>query len=228
MALVRGGTRRSIGILASFPYRGRFMKFVVRIVLIVSFAFGDVSLAAYRCKDAQGRIHFSSSIPAECQGRDIEVLSDKGTVTSIIESEESRVKTAAREAEEAQRLKGRNEQMQRDRVLLETYLAVADIERLRDQRIELLEAQLKIAEQHIGTLNERLGQLRQQAARFKPYSDTPNAPPLPDHLAEALINTLKSVEVDRETIRHKRNEQAELAANFERDIKRFKELKSLK
>jgi hypothetical protein len=70
--------------------------------------------------------------------------------------------------------------------------------------------------------------LRQQSARFKPYNDAPNSPPLPEHIAEALINTVKSIAVDRETMQHKKNEQAELTASFDRDIKRFKELKTAK
>jgi molybdopterin-guanine dinucleotide biosynthesis protein len=167
-------------------------------------------------------------MPPECQGRDTEVLNEKGSVIEVIESEQTHAVTAAREAEETQRLKERNAQLQRDRVLLETYLAVSDIERLRDQRVELLEAQLKVAEQHIDTLQGRLNELRQQSARFKPYNDAPNSPPLPDHIAEALINTVKSIAVDRETMQHKKNEQAELTASFDRDIKRFKELKSAK
>jgi hypothetical protein len=208
------------------------MKSAIRIAPFLFVTATNVSLAAgasfYRCKDAQGKMHYSSAMPPECQGRDTDVLNDRGTVINTLEGEQSHAKTVAREAEEAQRLKERNDQLQHDHVLLETYLTVADIERLRDQRLDLFEAQLKIAEQHIGTLHERLDQLRAQSARFKPYNDAPNAPPLPDHIAEALINTVKSVTVDRETIQTKKNEQAELTANFARDIKRFKELKDLK
>ena len=179
----------------------------------------------YRCKDASGKTLLSNSMPPECRGRDTEVLNSSGSVIEVIESDVTKAKRMAQEAEETQRLKERNESLQRDRMLLETYLSVADLERLRDQRLELLQAQLKVAEQHIGTLEERLNQLRQQTARFKPYNQAANAPPLPDHLAEALINTLRSIEVDRATIESKRQEQKELSAGFARDIERFKQLK---
>ena len=36
--------------------------------------------AVYRCKDANGQPHFGQSIPAECMGRDIEVLDNTGRV----------------------------------------------------------------------------------------------------------------------------------------------------
>jgi len=209
------------------------MNLLTRIALLsLAAAWTSASLAAgasfYRCKDAQGKAHYSSSMPAECQGRDTDVLNDRGTVINTIEGEQTHAKTLAREAEEAQRLKERNERAQQDHVLLETYLTVADIERLRDQRLEMLEAQLKVAEQHVGTLHDRLDQLKQQSARFKPYNEAPNAPPLPDHIAEALIITVKSMAVDRETIQFKKNEQAELTTKFASDIKRFKEIRELK
>jgi hypothetical protein len=207
------------------------MKSAVHIAFLLSVFVCNLAFAGpafYRCKDAQGKPRLSSSMPPECQGRDTEVLNEKGSVIDVIESEQTHAVTAAREAAETQRLKERNAQLQRDRVLLETYLAVSDIERLRDQRVELLEAQLKVAEQHIDTLQGRLNELRQQSARFKPYNDAPNSPPLPEHIAEALINTVKSIAVDRETMQHKKNEQAELTASFDRDIKRFKELKTAK
>jgi hypothetical protein len=167
-------------------------------------------------------------MPVECQGRDTDVLNARGTVLRTIEGAGSRSSRLEREAAEAEEQKRKEEQYQRDKVLIETYLSVEEIERLRDQRLDLLTAQLRVAEQHIATLRERLVRLRDQTARFKPYSDKPNAPPLPDHLAEDLVGTVKSIAVDEQTIQIKRDEQATMTANFDRDIKRFKELKGIK
>jgi hypothetical protein len=134
----------------------------------------------------------------------------------------------SREAVEAAKQKQIDDQIQRDKVLIETYLSVEEIERLRDQRLDLLTAQLKVAEQHIGTLRDRLIRLRDQSKRFKPYSGIATSPPLPDHIAEDLVGTVKSIMVDQQTIDIKRDEQATMTANFDRDIKRFKELKGIK
>src|SRR5690606_28603010 len=117
---------------------------------------------------------------------------------------------------------------QRDRMLLETYLSVADIERLRDQRLDLLVAQYKVTEQNIENLRERQRRLESQIARFKPYSDKANAPPLPDHLAEEMVNTVNSLRTYQEMLTNNKREQADLIASFEEDIKRFKELKGIK
>lgn len=188
---------------------------------------GDPREAYYRCTDASGQVQAGSSMPPKCLGRDTEVLSARGTVLRIIEGEGTRQERLAREAAEAAEQKQKEERIQRDKVLIETYLSVSEIERLRDQRLELLASQLQVAEQHINTLRDRITRLREQCARFRPYNDNPNAPALPEHIAQDLIGTLNSITVDQQTIEIKRNEQATLTANFDRDIRRFKELKGI-
>ena len=95
-------------------------------------------------------------------------------------------------------------------MLIETYLTVEDIERLRDQRLEQLDAQYRVTEQNISNLRERQTRLEAQIARFKPYSDKPNAPPLPEHLAEEMVNTVNGLRVYEESLAKNRKEQAEL------------------
>jgi hypothetical protein len=211
----------------------------VRIVIVVSLAtlVCAPALAAqgpstrdafYRCKDATGQVHYSDSKPAACEGQDTEVLSDHGTVVRVIEGTQSRIEREKREASEVAIRKEREARQLRDRMLIETYLAVDDIERLRDQRLEMLDSQYRITEQNIRDLRERQDRLSQQISRFKPYSDRPNAPPLPDHLAEEMVNTVNGMKVYQETLDKTRAEQAEVRSSFEADITRFKELKGIK
>jgi DNA repair exonuclease SbcCD ATPase subunit len=184
--------------------------------------------AAYRCKDARGQTHYGDSMPQACAGFDTEVLNDRGIVLRVIEGDQTRAERIAREAVEAKARKEREAREQRDRMLTETYLSVEDIERLRDQRLELLTAQYRVTEQNISNLSERQGRLESQIARFRPYSDKPNAPALPDHLAEEMVNTVNGMRVYRESLLKNRKEQADLKTSFDADIKRFKELKGLK
>jgi len=182
----------------------------------------------YRCRDATGQIHYADSMPAPCLGLDTEVLDERGMVLRVIEGEATREARLKREAAEAEQRKEQEQRAQRDRMLLETYLSVADIERLRDQRLDLLVAQYKVTEQNIENLRERQRRLESQIARFKPYSDKANAPPLPDHLAEEMVNTVNSLRTYQEMLTNNKREQADLIASFEEDIKRFKELKGIK
>jgi hypothetical protein len=184
--------------------------------------------AYYRCKDAQGQSLFGDSMPAGCFGRDTEVLNKTGMVNRIIEGEQTRAARMSREAVEGKERKLKEQRDLRDRMLLETYLSVEDIERLRDQRLDMLVAQNRATEQTIANMRERQSRLETQIARFKPYNEKPNAPPLPDHLAEDMVNTVNSMKVYREALEKNLAEQADVTSSFSADIKRFKELKGIR
>jgi len=184
--------------------------------------------AFYRCRDAKGQTHYGDSLPPACAGFDTEVLNDHGMTLRVIEGDQTRAARLEREAVEAKARKEREQKLQRDRNLIETYLTVEDIERLRDQRLDLLVSQYRVTEQNIANLRERQSRLEGQIARFKPYSDKPSAPPLPDHLAEEMVNTVRSMEVYRQSLTGNRKEQADIKTSFDADIKRFKELKGIK
>ena len=184
--------------------------------------------AFFRCKDRNGQTHYGDSMPPECAGLDTEVLNERGMQVRLIEGDATRAKRLEREAEEAKIRKERDTKALRDRTLIETYLTVEDIERLRDQRIEQLTAQYHLTEQNIANLRDRQTRLEAQIARFKPYSDKPNAPPLPDHLAAEMVNTVNGMRVYQESLNTNRKEQADITASFGADIKRFKELKGIR
>jgi hypothetical protein len=189
---------------------------------------GNKREAFYRCKDGAGQTHYGDSLPPACTGFDTEVLNEHGMLVRTIEGDRTRAARIEREAGESKARKEREARAQRDRMLIETYLSVADIERLRDQRLELLVSQYKVTEQNIKNLRERETRLQQQIARFKPYSEQATAPPLPDHLAEDMVNIVNGSRVYAESLTQNKQEQAEVKSTFEADIKRFKELKGIK
>lgn len=184
--------------------------------------------AFYRCKDASGQTFYGDSKPPACDGYDTEVLNDRGMVLRVIEGSQTRTTREQRELVEGRARKERDARLQHDRMLIETYLTVEDIERLRDQRLDLLDSQYRVTEQNIANLRERQARLETQIARFKPYNDKAGAPPLPDHLAEEMVNTVNGMRVYRERLNETRAEQAEIKASFGADIRRFKELKGIK
>lgn len=184
--------------------------------------------AYYRCKDGKGQTLYGDSMPFGCHGYDTEVLNAHGMVLRTIEGDQSRASRLSREAAEKNARQAMQQRLQRDRMLMETYLSVDDIERLRDQRLELLAAQYRATEQTIKNMRERQNRLETQVARFKPYSDKPGAPPVPDHLAEEMVNTVNGMRVYQESLTKNRAEQADVKSSFGADIKRFKELKGLR
>jgi hypothetical protein len=184
--------------------------------------------AFFRCKDRNGQTHYGDSMPPQCAGMDTEVLNDRGMQVRLIEGEGTRLKRLEREVVEAKARKEKEQRALRDRTLTETYLSVEDIERLRGQRLEQLNAMYRVTEQNMSNLRDRQTRLEAQIARFKPYSDNPNAPPLPDHLASEMVNTVKGLRVYQESLAANRKEQQELNEQFDSDVRRFKELKGLR
>ena len=94
--------------------------------------------AVYRCRDANGQSHFGQSIPAVCIGRDIDVLDNTGRVVRRIDSTAALSARAGQQDQADAEKRAAETAAQRDRTLLATYLSVADIERLRDNRLEIL------------------------------------------------------------------------------------------
>ncbi len=184
--------------------------------------------AFYRCRDAKGQTHFGDNMPMECQNLDTEVLSDRGTVLRVIEGAASRAANQQRRAADEAAKKAQQDAAMRDRMLVEAYLSVQEIESLRDQRLGLVEAQIRVDEQNLTALKDREQRLLRQVQRFKPYSDKPNAGPMPDHITEEMVSVVKSGTVTHQRIIDKQAEKQEAQAKFASDIKRFKELKGIK
>ena len=179
--------------------------------------------AVYRCRDSRGQSHFGQAIPEKCLEQDVEVLDSSGRVVRVIPGRRSLEQVAQQKAaEEAAKVAA-----QRDRTLLATYISVADIERLRDQRLELLEQQVRVTRQYIANLREREARLINDVQRFRPYSDSPKAQPLPDHLAEEIVNTVNGLQVYEQELAKNTTEQERLRTEFASDIARFKELKGI-
>jgi hypothetical protein len=178
----------------------------------------------YRCRDANGRYVYGQAIPAPCMEQDIEVLDGSGRVVRTIPGRRSLEQVAAQKAQED----AAKAAAQRDRTLLATYLSVADIERLRDQRLELLEQQTHVTQQYIANLREREARLMTDVQRFRPYNDSTKAPPVPDHLAEEMVNTVNGLQVYEGELAKNTIEQNRLRAEFDADIARFKQLKGVK
>jgi hypothetical protein len=177
----------------------------------------------YRCKNEHGQSFVAQSIPAECMDADVEVLDATGRVLRTISGRRSKDQIDQQQVQaEAEAAAA-----QRDRTLLATYLTVADIERLRDQRVEQLEQQAAVTRSYIANLRARQARLTQDVQRYRPYSERPMAPALPQPVAAEIVNTVNGLLIYEQELLKNTSEQQKLRAAFASDIARFKELKSI-
>jgi len=176
---------------------------------------------AYRWVDEHGVVHYGDSIPPKYARSSREILNSQGVEIGHIDA----AKTPAQAAAEARARAQRVAQQQHDYFLLSTYTSVKDIESLRDERLSQIEAQQTAARQYVQSLQSRLDSLQSRAQGFKPYSSQPNAPRMPDDLAQELVQTLSEVRVQDQAIQARMEQEAQVKAQFQSDIERCEQLK---
>jgi hypothetical protein len=177
----------------------------------------------YKWVDEQGVTHYGDHIPPEYATQEQHVINSQGVETERIAAQGTPDQAAAEE----QKKIDAEQRASRDRNLLNTYSSVGEIERLRDQRLALLSDQIKVTGQFLEILNGRLKKLRANSVYFKPYSNDPKAPPMTDQFAEDLVRVGNDIRTQQENLRGKRSEEANMSKQFESDIARFRELKSI-
>jgi Domain of unknown function (DUF4124) len=177
----------------------------------------------YKWVDDQGVTHYGDRIPPEYASQEQHIINSQGVEINHLDA----AKTADQLAAEEQKRQDAEDRQNRDRNLLSTYVSVQEIERLRDQRLDLLTDQIKVTNQFLDTLNGRMKKLRVSSMRFKPYNTDEKAPPMPDQIAEDLVRLANDIHTQEQNLRQKRGEESTMKKQFQGDIDRFKELKHI-
>jgi hypothetical protein len=196
------------------------------LALLTPLVAGAEEKKVYRLIDADGNVYFGDSIPVEYAEFPKEVLNDRGVIVGTLDGKKTEEQKEAERLENERRV-AQELQQRADQALLATYLTVEEILMHRDRRIELFLAQSRVTELYLKNLETRLGSLRTDASQYQPYSDDPDAPMIPEALAEDLQVTKETI------IRHKHNlkkfqtDKQQIIERFDGDISRFKILKGL-
>jgi hypothetical protein len=187
----------------------------------------DKQKKTYRWVDRNGQVHYGDSVPAEYAEQDRDVLNKQGVKVGREEGTITPEEAAAKAAEDKA---AREEQKRklRDRVLLQTYQSVKELEILRDNRLELVDAQLTIQEQSLSNLRAQRAKMERLAARYAPASTEPGAQPLPDEMAADLERSANDIATQESNLVRRREERENIRLTFEADIKRYQELRAIK
>jgi hypothetical protein len=176
----------------------------------------------YKWVDEKGVTHYGDSVPAEYSQREQRLLNSQGLEVQKRQAEMSQAEAsvhAARQREESQR-------KQHDMFLVSTYPSVKEIENVRDVRLDQVNGQISAAEAYIASLTTRVDGLKQRAMIFAPYNTKPGARRMPDDLAEEMVRALSELRTQNAAVEARRKERQAVTAQFDGDIKRFKELRT--
>ena len=180
----------------------------------------------YRWVDENGQVHYGDSVPPEYAEQDRDILNKQGVPIGreegLITPEEAAAKAAAEKAERDEK-----KRRLRDRVLLQTYQNVQELETLRDTRLELVDAQLTIQEQSLANLRAQRAHIERIAARYAPINNDADALPLPEDLSLDLQRSASDIETQERNLVKRRDERESIRLNFEADIARYKELRAI-
>lgn len=177
----------------------------------------------YRWVDEQGNVHYSDRLPPQATQQKRKVLDESGRTLESHDPEAERRAAEARAREQArlEAERARQEaQARHDRMLLQTYTTVEDIEHVRDDRVAALDSSLNLAREKLERLRGNLAQLEKRAGELRQAGR-----PLPEDLSRRLAEARRQVQENQDYVARKEAERDEMAQRFAADIERFKELK---
>jgi hypothetical protein len=175
---------------------------------------------SYSWVDKNGERHYGDSVPPEYAQTERRVLNSQGVEVQHVDAE----KNADQRAEQLKHDQAVQQRQQHDHFLLTTYTSTKDIERLRDERLDQLDGQIKAANAYIESLDARVKTLQARALLFKPYNKKPDARRMPDDLAEQLVRASNDLRSQHKAMDKRRQDQSDVRTQFEADISRYREL----
>ncbi len=202
-----------------------------RSTLLISclLAIGIIQTAAarlYRWVDADGKVHYTDSLPPDQVRRGHDELDRRGITVRRVE----RAKTAEEIAAEKRIERLRKEQQKliekqkaEDRVLLRTFRSVDDIKLTRDGKIATIDSMIAVDRGNIKRTKRRLEQMQDHAAQIEKRGQTVSKRYLANiaQLRDEIRNTYAAI------LRRERSKD-EIFKRYARDIERFKKIARLR
>lgn len=181
--------------------------------------------AIIKCQDKDGNWHMGDTLPPECVQEGYQELNERGLVVDETErapTEEEIAEQKRKEAMLEEQKHQEEEQARKDKILLDTFSSVEDIELARDGKIAAIETTIGLAEKRNEKLQAELDKHIEKAAAEERAGKQPSEVIVKD--IETLRRQIKN---NKEFISDKRSEQETVKAEYAENVQRFKELKSI-
>jgi len=185
---------------------------------------GRAHAALYKWTDAHGEVHYSDKLPVEAVNGATTQLNRQGITVhkteaarpiaqqpvARTESEEQKL----REAERARVLAAR-----RDRALIESYASEAEIDLAKSRAVATIDGQVRSAYAYLAQMTKRRQELEDKKPTYAPR-------PVPGSLVREIETIDAEMGRQNEFIAAKEREAANVAARYDADKQRFRELRA--
>ncbi len=195
--------------------------------LVLMFAVFNNTQARIVCwTNSDGVRECGDSVPPEYSQQGHKEFSEQGII--VDETEAAMTDTELEElkritAEKAEQKRREEVQKRRDRMLLDTFASVEDIELARDRKISAIDSSISLAERRINKLRQEKDRLITKAAGFERQGKE-----IPEYIAEDINRVDRQITANNEFIADKREEQEVVRARHDLDIKRYNEIRLLR
>lgn len=176
----------------------------------------------YRWVDENGKVHYSDQIPPEHARNARDELNEQGITVDSVESAPSPEQMEAARAQaqkEAEERKEKEEQRRRDRLLLNSYTSVADIERAREKEIAAVQSTIDMTRAAQESQRRQIAKFVHRAAERERSGKQ-----APQELLADMEDVREKIQKRADYIEEKRAEQARIYADYEQDLARYREL----
>jgi hypothetical protein len=176
----------------------------------------------YKWVDKDGVVHYGSSVPPEYSSQQSEQLNAQGQVVKVQSAQKTPEQIAA-EAQAQQKAKQETDavaaQKAKDKVLLDTYTSVADIERDRDSKLSAIDAQITVLNGSITASQKTVADFQGRANEL-----TANDKPVPPDLQKHIDGAQQQLIVNQQQLLQQQQYKQQMADVFVKDIARYREL----
>jgi uncharacterized protein YwqG len=197
---------------------------LISAMIVISCVSSPLRAKTFRWVDEKGQVHYSDSIPPQETDRAYSVINKEGITVNSVEqakTKEQLEEDKRLQAQQAEQERLARERANHDRILLDTYTKVSDLEETRDRYIATIEGLIDVSEHKLASLNQDLDKLNKAAANLERSGKA-----MPEEMHEDIVNLQTQIERENNFILGQRAQQKELREKFAADIQRFQELKA--
>jgi len=183
---------------------------------------GRAHAALYKWTDAHGIVHYSDQLPVDAVNGPSSQLNRQGM--TVRKTEQARVvqHVAKTEGEEQKLREAERERIiaaRRDRALIESYTNEAEIELAKTRAVATIEGQVQSARALVAQITQHRQELEDKKPSYAPR-------PVPGSLIREIETIDAELARQAEYIERKQKEAENVAARYEADKERFRELRT--